>query len=64
LRVQGDDSKNWRFRRILARQLTELGKLYDADDTDAFVVPLILTLVCDPISFVRQPAFEAVCSST
>ena len=30
------------------------------DDVDAFVVPLVLNLINDPISFVRQPAYEAV----
>ena len=58
---QGDDSKNWRFRRILARQLVDLVPLYSPEDVDAFIVPLALNLACDPISFVRQPSNEAVC---
>jgi hypothetical protein len=57
---QGEDAKNWRFRRILAKQLNGLALLYDSADTDAFVVPLALTLASDVISFVRQPAYEAV----
>lgn len=57
---EGDDSKNWRFRRILARQLMELSCLYSADDVDAFIVPIALNLAGDPIAFVRQPAFETL----
>ena len=57
---QADESKNWRFRRLLAHQLLDLPSLYSPDDVSAFMAPLAVKLACDAISFVRQPAYKSV----
>jgi hypothetical protein len=57
---QADESRNWRFRRLIARQLTALPALFHCDDVDAFMSQQALSLAQDPIAFVAQPAHEAV----
>jgi hypothetical protein len=58
--LQADESRNWRFRRILAGQLAQLPPLYHPDDVDAFMSQQALTLAQDPIAYVCQPAYVAV----
>jgi len=49
-------SKNWRFRKILAKQLPELFFLYDAKTNVDLLGPSLIKLCHDDVSKVRQVA--------
>eukprot|EP00042_Codosiga_hollandica_P050705 m.611928 g.611928 ORF g.611928 m.611928 type:complete len:940 (+) comp58142_c0_seq2:181-3000(+) len=57
---EADESRNWRFRRLLARQLSLLPSLFHSDDVDGFMTQQALNLAQDPIAYVCQPAHQAV----
>jgi len=54
------DLINWRFRKMLARQLAKLSELFSAGEAGAYLLPLLLDLVQDNVSAVRKAAYPAV----
>lgn len=50
------DPKDWRFRELLATQLSEYLPLLPLADINSILVPLAMTLAVDPIQKVRDQA--------
>lgn len=46
----------WRFRELLASQLTELSKIFSSAATYSVVVPVAINLLKDPVAQVREVA--------
>lgn len=47
---------NWRFRKLIARQLGNLAALFDAEVTQRDIVPFSLALIGDGVASVRKNA--------
>eukprot|EP01113_Clastostelium_recurvatum_P025173 TRINITY_DN3026_c0_g1_i2.p1 TRINITY_DN3026_c0_g1~~TRINITY_DN3026_c0_g1_i2.p1 ORF type:complete len:671 (+),score=193.31 TRINITY_DN3026_c0_g1_i2:151-2163(+) len=54
------DSANWRFRRLLAKQLSKLAVIFSPDTTTSVILPLAFSLVLDPVSRVRTAAAQGM----
>ena len=53
-------SKNWRFRKLIAKQISGISKLYDINTTTTIIVPLVLHLCQDPFAKVRKVSSSGV----
>lgn len=49
-----DNSRNWRFRYELARQLCSLTELYNADDIVRYICPITMRLAADKVVAVQE----------
>lgn len=45
---------NWRMRHIVARQLPDLINLFELNSVQSSILPLIISLLRDPVSEVRD----------
>lgn len=50
----------WRFRELLASQLTELSKIFSSAATYSVVVPVAINLLKDPVAQVREVACKVI----
>ncbi|KAL3208119.1 hypothetical protein MRX96_009711 [Rhipicephalus microplus] len=55
-----DNSRNWRFRSTLARQLKEIAALYCPLDIHQYLVPIVNELLADKVAEVRLTSIDAV----
>jgi serine/threonine-protein phosphatase 4 regulatory subunit 1 len=55
-----NETSNWRFRKLIARQLGELSGLYDAKTVNKWLVPISLQVCQDAVAGVRRAAFRSV----
>eukprot|EP00051_Salpingoeca_urceolata_P029258 m.489395 g.489395 ORF g.489395 m.489395 type:complete len:778 (+) comp26701_c0_seq1:82-2415(+) len=51
-----DESRNWRFRRLLSRELCDLAVLYPHEDVNQYLCPLALGFAADEIVCVQVAA--------
>lgn len=58
--IQRESDQNWRFRELLALQVEVLAEIYPPDILATDIVPIVLSLVCDRISAVRQVAVRKI----
>eukprot|EP01114_Cavostelium_apophysatum_P015463 TRINITY_DN4208_c0_g1_i4.p1 TRINITY_DN4208_c0_g1~~TRINITY_DN4208_c0_g1_i4.p1 ORF type:complete len:735 (+),score=145.02 TRINITY_DN4208_c0_g1_i4:69-2273(+) len=56
LLVDFQSSKNWRFRKLIAKQLDKICGMYSLADTEQFLVQLVLHLCLDAVADVRKAA--------
>lgn len=56
--MQTDNTRNWRFRLLLAEQLISLCELYDADDVNEYLSPIGMTLGTDKVADIRLKAHK------
>lgn len=55
-----NETSNWRFRKLMARQLGKLSALYSAPVVNKHLVPISLQLCQDAVSGVRKAAYMSV----
>ena len=53
---------NWRMRHIVAKQLPKLINLFEMKSVQHSILPLVVTLLRDPVAEVRTSSFAAVAS--
>lgn len=54
------ESVNWRFRRLIAQQLTEIAKLVETDTIRSTIVPMAVQLCQDQVARVRDAAVQDI----
>jgi len=47
-------NRNWRPRRLIAKQMGKLAELYDPETVATVLVPILKRFLCDPVSSVRS----------
>jgi len=48
---------NWRFRRLVAKQLGDIAELFSSETVTTTILPVVLKLLLDPVAAVRKALF-------